>query len=134
MPIIGSINCNTFGNWVNYAKHFQDAGCDALEMNLLYLPFNVNTSHDDVQRLFTDTIQSLRRIISIPLIIKVGSYFTDLAKFMQQLSDDFGDDAGARDALAGLSERRACTLREDKRVGTQHAVAGRERRRNSQKE
>ena len=86
MPIIGSINCNTFGNGVNYAKHFQDAGCDALEINLLYLPFNVNTSHDDIQRLFTDTIQSLRRIISIPLIIKVGSYFTDLAKFMQQIS------------------------------------------------
>ncbi len=86
MPIIGSINCSTFGNWVTYAKQFQDAGCDALEINMLYLPFNVNTSHDDVQRLFSDTVQALRRIITIPIIIKVGAYFTDLAKFLQQLS------------------------------------------------
>lgn len=86
MPIIGSINCSTFGNWVNYAKQFEDAGCSALEINMLYLPFNVNTSHDDIQRLFSDTIQALRRTVSLPLIIKVGSYFTDLAKFMQQLS------------------------------------------------
>lgn len=86
MPIIGSINCSNFGNWVNYAKLFQDAGCDALEINMFYIPFNVNTSHDDVQRLFSDTVQALRRIIAIPILIKVGTYFTDLAKFMQQLS------------------------------------------------
>lgn len=86
LPIIGSINCSNFGNWVNYAKYFQDAGCDALEINLLYLPFNVNTSHDDIQRLFTDTLLALRRTITIPIIIKTGHYFTDLAKFLQQLS------------------------------------------------
>ncbi|MBO4740014.1 MAG: dihydroorotate dehydrogenase-like protein [Bacteroidales bacterium] len=86
MPIIGSINCSNFGNWINYAKHLQEAGCDAIELNLFYIPFNVNTSHDDIQRLFSDTIQALRRIVTIPLIIKTGNYFTDLAKFMQQLS------------------------------------------------
>ena len=86
IPIIGSINCCNFGNWITYAKYLQDAGCDALELNLFYIPFSVNTSQDDIQRLFSNTIQALRRIVTIPIIIKVGNYFTDLAKFMQQLS------------------------------------------------
>ena len=86
LPIIGSINCFNFGNWINYAKRLQEAGCDALELNMFYIPFNVETSTDDIDRLFSDTIHALRKIINIPIIIKTGTYFTDLAKFLQHLS------------------------------------------------
>lgn len=86
IPIIGSINCFSHENWITYAKQFQDSGCDALELNMAIMPFDTSLSADDVERTFSNIIQSLRKTISIPISIKVGSYFTDLAKFMQQLS------------------------------------------------
>jgi dihydroorotate dehydrogenase (fumarate) len=50
------------------------------------MPFDTSLSTDDVERTFSDIIQSIRKSINIPISIKVGPYFTDLAKFMQQLS------------------------------------------------
>lgn len=86
IPVIGSINCFSYENWLTYAKQFQDAGCDALELNMAIMPFETSLSTDDVERTFANIIQSLKKSIDIPISIKVGHYFTDLAKFMQQLS------------------------------------------------
>lgn len=86
IPIIGSINCYSHENWITYAKQFQDAGCDALELDMALMPFDTNLSSDDVERTYSDIIQSLRKFVSIPISIKVSNYFTDLSKFMQQLS------------------------------------------------
>ena len=86
IPVIGSINCFSHENWITYAKQFQDSGCDALELNMAIMPFDTSLSTDDVERTFSNIIQSIRKSINIPISIKVGSYFTDLAKFMQQLS------------------------------------------------
>ena len=86
IPVIGSINCFSYENWLTYAKQFQDAGCDALELNMAIMPFETSLSTDDVERTFSNIVQSLKKSISIPISIKVGTYFTDLAKFMQQLS------------------------------------------------
>lgn len=86
IPVIGSINCYSHENWLTYAKQFQDAGCDALELNMAIFPFETSLSSDDVERTFADIIQSLRKFVTIPISIKVSPYFTDLSKFMQQLS------------------------------------------------
>jgi dihydroorotate dehydrogenase (fumarate) len=86
IPVIGSINCFSYENWLTYAKQFEDAGCDALELNMAIMPFETSLSTDDVERTFANIVQSLKKSITIPISIKVGSYFTDLAKFMQQLS------------------------------------------------
>ncbi len=86
LPIIGSINCYSFENWLNYAKRFQEAGCDGLELNMAILPYETTMSADDVERLFTNVINALKKAITIPIAIKVSHNFTDLAKFMQQLS------------------------------------------------
>ena len=86
IPVIGSINCFSYENWLTYAKQFEDAGCDALELNMAIMPFETSLSTDDVERTFGNIVQSLKKSISIPISIKVGTYFTDLAKFMQQLS------------------------------------------------
>lgn len=86
IPVIGSINCYSFENWVSYAKNFEDAGADGLELNIDVLPYETDTTGDDVERLFQNVIQSLKKTVSIPISIKVSNYFTDLAKFMQQLS------------------------------------------------
>jgi dihydroorotate dehydrogenase (fumarate) len=86
IPVIGSINCVSFNNWIVYAQRMQDAGCDALELNFMILPCNVETSAEDIERLFNETIFALKRSISIPILIKVGKYFTDMSKFMHKLS------------------------------------------------
>jgi len=86
IPVIGSINCFSHENWITYAKQFQEAGCDALEFNMAIMPFDASLSSDDVERTFSDIIQSVRKTVTIPISIKVSTYFTDLAKFMQQLS------------------------------------------------
>ncbi|MBO4586582.1 MAG: dihydroorotate dehydrogenase-like protein [Bacteroidales bacterium] len=86
IPVIGSINCFSYENWLTYAIKFQEAGCDALELNMAILPYETTLSADDVERTFNQIINTLRKSISIPISIKVGTYFTDMAKQMQQLS------------------------------------------------
>lgn len=86
IPVIGSINCFSYENWLTYAKRFQEAGCDALELNMAILPYETSLSSDDVERTFNQIINTLRKTLSIPISIKVGTYFTDMAKQMQQLS------------------------------------------------
>ena len=86
IPVIGSINCFSYENWLTYAQKFQDTGCDALELNMAILPYETSLSADDVERTFSQIINTLRKSISIPISIKVGTYFTDMAKQMQQLS------------------------------------------------
>ena len=86
IPVIGSINCFSYENWLTYAMKFQEAGCDALELNMAILPYETSLSSDDVERTFSQIINTLRKSVSIPISIKVGTYFTDMAKQMQQLS------------------------------------------------
>ena len=86
IPVIGSINCYSYENWLTYAIKFQEAGCDALELNMAILPYETSLSADDVERTFNQIVNTLRKSISIPISIKVGTYFTDMAKQMQQLS------------------------------------------------
>ena len=86
IPVIGSINCFSYENWLTYAMKFQECGCDALELNMAILPYETSLSSDDVERTFTQIINTLRKSVSIPISIKVGTYFTDMAKQMQQLS------------------------------------------------
>jgi dihydroorotate dehydrogenase (fumarate) len=86
IPVIGSVNCYSYENWLTYAKRFEECGCDALELNMAILPYETSLSSDDVERTFNNIIQTLKKSISIPISIKVGPYFTDMAKFMQQLS------------------------------------------------
>lgn len=86
VPIVGSINCYSHESWITYARKFEEAGCDALELNIDILPYETSLSCDDVERTYGDVIRTLRKVTSLPLAIKVSHQFTDMAKFMQQLS------------------------------------------------
>ena len=86
IPVIGSINCFSHENWLTYAKKFEECGCAALELNMAILPYECSLSAEDVERTYTNIIQSLRLAVSIPISLKVGPNFTDMAKFMQRLS------------------------------------------------
>ncbi len=86
IPVVGSINCFSFENWMTYTKRFQEAGCDALELNMAILPYETSMSYEDVDRLYSDIINTLRKSVTIPVSIKVSQNFTDMANFMQRLS------------------------------------------------
>ena len=86
IPVIGSINCFSHENWLTYAKRFEDCGCKALELNMAILPYETSLSAEDVERTYTNIIQSIRLGVNIPISVKVSPYFTDMAKFMQRLS------------------------------------------------
>lgn len=86
IPVIGSINCYSYDNWLMYATKFQEAGCDAIELNMAILPYETDLSADDIERTFTQVINTLCKSVTIPISIKVGTYFTDMAKQLQQLS------------------------------------------------
>lgn len=86
IPVVGSINCYSFENWMTYTQRFQDAGCDAIELNMAILPYETDLSCEDVDRLFSNIINTLRKSVSIPVSVKVSQNFTDMANFMQRLS------------------------------------------------
>lgn len=86
IPVIASINCCAFGGWVNFVREIKDSGCDAVELNFFNLPCDMNASYDDTDRLYSDTLLTLNRITDLPMIVKIGNYFTDMAKFVQRLS------------------------------------------------
>ncbi len=86
IPVVGSINCYSFENWMTYTKRFQDAGCDALELNMAILPYETALTCEDVDRLFSNIVNTLKKSVSIPVSIKVSQNFTDMANFMQRLS------------------------------------------------
>lgn len=86
IPVIACIDCFSYENWITYAKQLEEAGCDAIQLNVSILPFDTSLSADDVERSFNDIVRTMNRITSLPIDMKVSPYFTDLSKFLQQLS------------------------------------------------
>lgn len=86
IPIIASINCSNADGWTDYAKKIEDAGADALELNVFVLPTDINTSSKEMEQLYFDIVKNVKKEITIPFSIKIGSYFSSLAKMVVKLS------------------------------------------------
>ena len=85
MPIIGSLNGSSSGGWTRYAKLIEEAGADALELNVYFLPTDPETTAADVEKRYLDLVSDVRRSIKIPLAVKLGANFSCLPNFAQQL-------------------------------------------------
>ncbi len=83
IPIIGSINCVSDGDWVNFAKRMQDAGADALELNISLLPVEYNKTSKEYEEKYIRIISHVKENITIPLSVKVSPYFSSLVKILQ---------------------------------------------------
>lgn len=90
IPIIGSLNGVSPGGWMNYARKIQEAGADALELNIYYIPTDPFLTGEEVEKIYLDDLKTVRGHIDIPVAIKLGPYFSSFANFAQKL-----DDAGA---------------------------------------
>ena len=90
VPIIASLNGSTLGGWVDYARKIQQAGADALELNVYYIETNMDRSALEVEQTYLDILKAVRLVVSIPVSIKLGAFFSNTANMAKKL-----DQAGA---------------------------------------
>jgi dihydroorotate dehydrogenase (fumarate) len=86
IPVMASINCISDQGWVTYAKHIQDAGADALELNISVLPSDPDREGADNEKAYFTITEKILKEITIPVAVKVSYYFSDLAKTLAVLS------------------------------------------------
>lgn len=79
IPLIASIHCTSANEWVFFAKKIQDAGADAIELNMFILPANALTKGEDIEKTYFQIIEAVRREVTVPLAIKLSHYFSGLA-------------------------------------------------------
>jgi dihydroorotate dehydrogenase (fumarate) len=84
VPVIASLNATSSGGWVRYAGLMQEAGADALELNLYHLAADPTRTAADMEALDLELIAAVRDAITIPLAVKLSPYYSALASFARQ--------------------------------------------------
>ena len=92
IPIIGSLNGVSTGGWIRYAKMIQEAGADALELNVYYIPTNPDLTSAQVEQMYLDLVRDVKVTLRIPVAVKLGHAFTAMANLARRL-DQAGADA-----------------------------------------
>ena len=85
VPVIGSLNGVSSGGWIDYARMIEEAGADALELNIYYLPVDFDISSADLEDSYVALVRDIRKTINIPIAVKLSPYFTALPRFTQRL-------------------------------------------------
>ncbi len=87
IPVIASINCSTRSDWQFFAKRLQDAGADAIELNVYLLPSDFDKNSAEHEKAYFDIVREVRKFITIPLSLKIGYYFSSLSHTALKLSE-----------------------------------------------
>ena len=87
IPIIASLNGTTPGRWVKFAKEIEDAGADALELNLYSVPTDMDVPGSQVEQNDVEVVNAVRRAISIPVAVKLSPYFSSMANMAKRFDD-----------------------------------------------
>ena len=90
IPIIASLNGATVSGWAKFAKQIEEAGADALECNIYYIPTDPDLKAADVEQAYIDIVWAVKSAISIPVAVKLSPFFSNLANMAKRL-----DEAGA---------------------------------------
>jgi dihydroorotate dehydrogenase (fumarate) len=90
IPVIASLNGSTKGGWIDFAGKIEQAGADALELNIYYVPVDPQLTGSDVEQLYVDIVKEVKATVKIPVAVKFGPYFSAVANFAKRL-----DEAGA---------------------------------------
>jgi dihydroorotate dehydrogenase (fumarate) len=86
IPVIASINCVSDSEWINFSKQIEEQGADALEINMFIMPANVEMTGEAIEKMYIEIAEKITQVISIPVVLKIGTYFTGMANFIQKLS------------------------------------------------
>jgi dihydroorotate dehydrogenase (fumarate) len=91
IPIIGSLNGVSTGGWITYAKKIEEAGADALELNIYYIPTDPELTGAQIEQMYVDLVHDVKRSVRIPVAVKLGHAFTAMANIARRL-DRMGAD------------------------------------------
>ena len=86
IPVIASINCVSRQKWTYFAKEIEQAGADALELNLFLLPSDFDRSATENEKLYFDVIEEVLKQVTIPVILKMSYYASNLGQLIKNLS------------------------------------------------
>jgi dihydroorotate dehydrogenase (fumarate) len=90
IPVIASLNGTSAGGWTEYASQIEQAGADALELNIYYIPTNPAADGASIEQTYLDILQGVKRAVSIPVAVKLSPFFSNMASMARRL-----DEAGA---------------------------------------
>ena len=90
IPVIASLNGTSVGGWTDYARKIQQAGADALELNIYYIPTDPQLTALDVENTYLEILKAVKTAVTIPVAVKLSPFFSNMANMARQL-----DQAGA---------------------------------------
>jgi dihydroorotate dehydrogenase (fumarate) len=85
IPVIGSLNGISPGGWTKYARRIQDAGADAIELNVYFIPADGKLTGDDIEQLHVDIVAAVKAAVSIPVAVKLSPFFSSTANLAAKL-------------------------------------------------
>ena len=91
IPVIASLNGTTPGGWTLYARVLEEAGADALELNIYIVAADTDQSGAEVEAEYLRLVESVRKAVHIPLAVKIGPYFSSMGNMASQLADAGAD-------------------------------------------
>jgi len=90
IPVIASLNCSSVGGWTAYAKQIQQAGADALELNIYHIPTDLDLPGEALEENYLNILHAVRAEVKIPIAVKLSPFFTNFANVARRF-----DAAGA---------------------------------------
>ncbi|QSZ42671.1 dihydroorotate dehydrogenase-like protein [Sulfurimonas aquatica] len=87
IPIIASLNGVSRGGWIEYAKKLEDAGVDALELNITYIPTDLELEGKEIEEMYLDTLKAVRESVSLPVSIKMNAIFSSPANMAKKFTN-----------------------------------------------
>ncbi|MFW6224497.1 MAG: dihydroorotate dehydrogenase-like protein [Bacteroidota bacterium] len=86
IPVIASVNCISAREWISYAKKFEEAGADALELNIFILPSDPATDGRSNEKVYFEIAEKVKKTVKIPVALKISYYFSGAANTFRELS------------------------------------------------
>lgn len=86
IPIIASVNCISSHEWTYFAKKIEEAGADAIELNMFIMPSDFEKNCEEIEQTYFKIIDKVRQETKLPIAVKLSYYFADLAAFIHKVS------------------------------------------------
>lgn len=91
IPIIASLNGKSYGGWTDYAKKMEQAGADAIELNIYLLPTDIQKPGSEIEQVYIDIVKSVKGAVKIPIAVKMHPFFSSTAAMAKQLNKSGAD-------------------------------------------
>lgn len=91
IPIIASLNGSSLGGWTDYARLIEQAHADALELNIYYVPTDIELTGEQIEQTYIDILRAVKAAVTIPVAVKLSPFFTNMANMAQRLDEAHAD-------------------------------------------